>query len=144
MDNAGLNQSVNEFASHYGVTDVANMYGAAVSTAAAIKAICLPLVLIAFTFVFLGQMTHWVIGEQRFDLAKFGKFLLLLLMLVNYEEALTQVNAVVSYFADAAGPVLGNYGSGTSLAEKVNQLMDYNGSKENYNLLTDGLSDLMN
>jgi len=143
MDNSALYQSVNEFASHYGVTDVANMYSAAVSTASAIKSICLPLVLVALTFVFLGQMTRWVVGEQSFDLIRFGRFLLLLLVLVNYEEILAQLNTVISYFADAAGPTLGNYSSGSSLTDKVNQLLEYNGSKENYNLFTDGLSDLL-
>ncbi len=143
MDTASLNQSVNEFASHYGVTDVATMYAAAVSAASAIKSICLPLVLLAFTFVFLGQMTRWVVGERSFDLMKLGRFLFLLLALVNYEEMLAQLNALISYFSDAAGPTLGNYNSGSSLTEKVNQLIDKTDSKDNFNLLTDGFSNVL-
>ncbi len=138
-----LDSSVNEFTKYYGVTAVANMYSAAISVALSVKAVCLPLVLIAFTFVFLGQMTKWVVGERELNIMRFGRFLLLLVCLVNYEEILAQVNGIIAYFADAVGPTLGNYSSGISLTDKVNKLLDYNQSKENFSIWTDGLSNIM-
>ncbi len=140
---AALDQSVNEFTANYGVTDVANMYSAAVSVASDVKAVCLPLVMIAFTFVFLGQMTKWVLGERELNILRFGRFLILLVCLVNYEEVLAQVNGIIAYFANAVGPSLGNYSSGASLTDKVNQLLTYNKSKQDYSIWKDGLSNLL-
>jgi hypothetical protein len=138
-----LESSVNEFTKFYGVSDVANMYKAAISVASSVKAVCLPLVLIAITFVFLGQMTRWVVGERELNIMKIGKCLLLLICLTNYEEILGQLNGIIGYFSDAVGPTLGNYNSGTSLTQKVDILLDFNQSKENFNIFTDGLSNIL-
>jgi hypothetical protein len=138
-----LEQSVNEFTVNYGVTDVAKMYNAAVSVAEDVKNVCLPLVMVAFTFIFLGQMTKWVLGEKELNLMRFGRFLLLLLCLVNYGEILAQVNGIIAYFSNAIGPSLGNYGSGLSLTGKVNKLLEFNRNKADYSIFKDGLSNIL-
>ena len=138
-----LQESVNEFTKMYGVTDVQNMYDAAIATIATVKNVCFPLVGIAFILVFLNQMTKWAIGERTIDYIAFFRFFLLALLLANYEEVLTQVNTLIAYFCNAIGPGIGNYSSGLSIPDKVNTLLERTRNKEDYSLWTDGLNNIM-
>ena len=136
------NLSVNEFTKYYGVTDVQNLYDACLQAVSVVKGVCLPIVGLAFLFLFLIQMTKWASGEHTIDWTGFGRFILLSLLLVNYEEVLTQINSLIAYFSNSIGPGLGNYSSGLSLTEKVNQLLERTRSKPDYSLWTDGLNNI--
>src|ERR1039458_2297995 len=76
----------------FGVTDVATMYNAALTTAAAVQSLCMPLAGIAMLIVVATQMTKWAFGEREFDWMGIGRFLLMALFLGSYMEIMPQVN----------------------------------------------------
>lgn len=143
MSNTDILNSGKDYRQVFGVSDVATMYDAAISTAGQVQQLCMPLAAIAMLIVGASQMTKWAMGETEFDWIYLGRFLLMALLLGSYREVIVQINSIIDYFGSAIGHSIGTYGSGHALTDKVNILLERTRNKQDYSIWTDGLNNIL-
>lgn len=114
----GANPLIQEYATHYGVSEIPMMAGAAMQVMKDIAAIALPYAMIALTLHILVVISKMFIRNE-FDFFATAKLIGLLLFLANYSEVTLQLTTLMGGISNDVGHTMGNWSSGQSLTEKV-------------------------
>jgi len=118
-----ISQQVLDNSANFGITNITALYTAGVDAAKQIQKVCVPVVAVAVMLKIFSFITK-IYTEREADFFALGKTFLIILFLFQYEEIMTQLNTLISYFTDNIQALFGTYGSGNTLVDKIDKVYE--------------------